>query len=105
VLPPTTDRWPPNQALLVALILVHRLPLVPAAEFAELDHTMESDVVVLGDQDDARAALMRSREHPNLRALDGGLASQRGSAWRRSRRCVDREHPSQDARQPAVADV
>ena len=61
------------QALLWRSHVVTAFHLVPAAEFAELDHTMESDVVVLGDQDDARAALMEiTSSIPNLRALDGG---------------------------------
>ena len=47
--------------------------LVPAAEFADIDHTMESDVVVLGDEDEAKVTLMEiTRSIPNLRPLDGG---------------------------------
>jgi hypothetical protein len=47
--------------------------LVPAAEFADLDHEMESDVVVLGDDDEAKATVMDiTQSIPNLRPLDGG---------------------------------
>jgi hypothetical protein len=46
---------------------------VPAAEFAELDHEMESDVIVLGDDDDAKTTVMEiTRSIPRLRPLDGG---------------------------------
>jgi predicted dinucleotide-binding enzyme len=47
--------------------------LVPAAEFAALDRNMESDVVVLADDDKARKTLMEVVESiPDLRAFDGG---------------------------------
>jgi NADPH-dependent F420 reductase len=73
VLPPHGSVAAEIQALLWRSYVVTAFHLVPAAEFAELDHTMESDVVVLGDQDDARAALMEiTSSIPNLRALDGG---------------------------------
>jgi 8-hydroxy-5-deazaflavin:NADPH oxidoreductase len=73
VLPPHGSVAAEIQALLWRSHVVTAFHLVPAAEFAELDHTMESDVVVLGDQDDARAALMQiTSSIPNLRALDGG---------------------------------
>jgi predicted dinucleotide-binding enzyme len=46
---------------------------VPAAEFADLDREMESDVVVLGDEDEARDTMMHIVSSiPNLRPLDGG---------------------------------
>ena len=46
---------------------------MPAAEFVELDHEMESDVVVLGNDADARNTLMEiTRSIPRLRPLDGG---------------------------------
>jgi predicted dinucleotide-binding enzyme len=46
---------------------------VPAAEFADLDHRMESDVVACGDDDEARATLMAIiASIPDLRAFDGG---------------------------------
>jgi len=59
----------------------------PRPMFAELDHTMESDVVVLGDQDDARAALMEIRRASEPASLDGGSLRNR-PAWRRSRGAV-----------------
>ena len=73
VLPPHGSVAAEIQALLWRSHVVTAFHLVPAAEFAELDHTMESDVVVLGDQDAARSALMDiTSSIPNLRALDGG---------------------------------
>jgi NADPH-dependent F420 reductase len=73
VLPPHGSVAAEIQALLWRSHVCTAFHLVPAAEFADLDHTMESDVVVLGDQDDARAALMDiTSSIPNLRALDGG---------------------------------
>ena len=46
---------------------------MPAAEFAALDHDMESDVVVLGDDDEAKRSVMEiTASIPNLRPLDGG---------------------------------
>ena len=73
VLPPHGSVAAEIQALLWRSHVVTAFHLVPAAEFADLDHTMESDVVVLGDQDDARAALMGiTSSIPNLRPLDGG---------------------------------
>jgi NADPH-dependent F420 reductase len=73
VLPPHGSVAAEIQALLWRSHVVTAFHLVPAAEFAELDHSMESDVVVLGDQDDARSALMEiTSSIPNLRPLDGG---------------------------------
>ena len=73
VLPPHGSVAAEIQALLWRSHVCTAFHLVPAAEFADLDHTMESDVVVLGDQDDARAALMDiTSSIPNLRPLDGG---------------------------------
>ena len=47
--------------------------LVPAAEFGALDHEMESDVIVLGDDDEAVRTVMEiTTSIPRLRALDGG---------------------------------
>ena len=61
------------QALLWHARVCTAFHLVPAAEFADLDHAMESDVVVLGDDDGARRTLMElTASIPNLRALDGG---------------------------------
>jgi len=73
VLPPHGSVAAEIQALLWRSHVVTAFHLVPAAEFADLDHTMESDVVVLGDQDAARSALMEvTSSIPNLRPLDGG---------------------------------
>jgi NADPH-dependent F420 reductase len=73
VLPPHGSVAAEIQALVWRSRVCTAFHLVPAAEFADLDHIMESDVVVLGDEDDARATLMDiTRSIPNLRPLDGG---------------------------------
>jgi NADPH-dependent F420 reductase len=73
VLPPHGSVAKELQALLWRSRVVTAFHLVPAAEFADLEREMESDVVVLGDEDDARNTLMHIVESiPNLRALDGG---------------------------------
>ncbi|MCU1429849.1 MAG: NADPH-dependent reductase [Actinomycetia bacterium] len=73
VLPPHGSVAKELQALLWRSHVVTAFHLVPAAEFANLDRDMESDVVVLGDEDDARNMLMHIvRSIPNLRPLDGG---------------------------------
>ena len=73
VLPPHGSVAAEIQALLWRSRVVTAFHLVPAAEFADLNHTMESDVVVLGDDDEARVALMDiTASIPHLRALDGG---------------------------------
>ena len=46
---------------------------VPAAAFEDLDHAMESDVIVCADDDAARATVLELiASIPNLRAFDGG---------------------------------
>lgn len=73
VLPPHGSVAAEIQALLWRSRVCTAFHLVPAAEFADLDHEMESDVVVLGDEDDARATLMEiTSSIPTLRPLDGG---------------------------------
>jgi NADPH-dependent F420 reductase len=73
VLPPHGSVAAEIQALLWRSHVVTAFHLVPAAEFANLDRDMESDVVVLGDEDDARDTMMNIvRSIPNLRPLDGG---------------------------------
>ncbi len=73
VLPPHGSVAAEIQALLWRSRVCTAFHLVPAAEFADLDHIMESDVVVLGDEDEARSALMEiTSSIPNLRPLDGG---------------------------------
>jgi 8-hydroxy-5-deazaflavin:NADPH oxidoreductase len=73
VLPPHGSVAAEIQALLWRSHVCTAFHLVPAAEFADLGHTMESDVVVLGDGDDAKSVLMEiTSSIPNLRPLDGG---------------------------------
>jgi NADPH-dependent F420 reductase len=73
VLPPHGSVAAEIQALLWRSHVCTAFHLVPAAEFADLDHIMQSDVVVLGDQDDAKTVLMEiTSSIPNLRPLDGG---------------------------------
>src|SRR5882724_2382999 len=73
VLPPHGSVAAEIQALLWRSRVCTAFHLVPAAEFADLDHDMESDVVVLGDDDGARHTLMElTASIPHLRALDGG---------------------------------
>jgi NADPH-dependent F420 reductase len=73
VLPPHGSVAAEIQALLWRSHVVTAFHLVPAAEFADLDRNMESDVVVLGDQDEASHTMMEIvRSIPNLRPLDGG---------------------------------
>jgi NADPH-dependent F420 reductase len=73
VLPPHGSVAAEIQALLWRSRVTTAFHLVPAAEFAALGQEMESDVVVLGDDDDAKATVMEiTRSIPNLRPLDGG---------------------------------
>ena len=73
VLPPHGSVAAEIQALLWRSRVCTAFHLVPAAEFAALDRPMESDVVVLGDEDEAKSTLMEiTTSIPNLRALDGG---------------------------------
>ena len=73
VLPPHGSVAAEIQALLWRSRVCTAFHLVPAAEFAALDRPMESDVVVLGDEDEAKSTLMEiTASIPNLRALDGG---------------------------------
>ena len=73
VLPPHGSIAKEMQALLWRSQVVTAFHLVPAAEFVNLDHKMESDVVACGDDDDARHTLMEIIAGiPDLRAFDGG---------------------------------
>ncbi len=73
VLPPHGSLAKEMQALLWRSQIVTAFHLVPAAEFSELDHRMESDVVACGDDDGSRNALMEIIESiPDLRVFDGG---------------------------------
>ena len=74
----------------------------PRRSSATLDHEMESDVVVLGDDDEAKTTVMEiTASIPNLRPLDGGSLAQRGRYGDVRGRAADGEHPPQDAGQPA----
>lgn len=73
VLPPHGSIAAEMRAILGDSRVVSAFHLVPAADFARLDRPMESDVVALGDDDEARAQLMDLvRSIPDLRAFDGG---------------------------------
>jgi len=73
ILPPHGSIGKEMQALLWRSQVVTAFHLVPAAEFVNLDHKMESDVVACGDDDDARHTLMEIISAiPYLRAFDGG---------------------------------
>ena len=72
VLPPHGSVAAEIQALLWRSRVTTAFHLVPAAEFAALEYVMESDVVVLGE-DDAKATVMDIiASIPDLRPLDGG---------------------------------
>lgn len=73
VLPPHGSVAAELQQLLWESTVVTAFHLVPATEFGRLDHTMESDVVVLGDDPNAVSTLCEIvRGIPDLRAFDGG---------------------------------
>lgn len=73
VLPPHGSVAKEMQAMLPSSQVVTAFHLVPAVEFGRLDERMASDVVVCGDDDGARAALIDLvRGIPDLRAFDGG---------------------------------
>src|SRR5262249_33987943 len=73
VLPPHGSVAAEIQSLLWRAPVTTAFQLVPAAEFGALDHEMESDVVVLGDEDEAKAMVMEIIQSiPVLRPLDGG---------------------------------
>lgn len=73
VLPPHGSIAAEMQAILGDSRVVSAFHLVPAADFARLDRPMQSDVVVVGDDDETRAQLMDLvRSIPDLRAFDGG---------------------------------
>ena len=73
VLPPHGSVAAEIQSLLWRSRVTTAFHLVPAAEFGALDHEMESDVIVLGDDDEAVKTVMEiTTSIPRLRALDGG---------------------------------
>lgn len=72
-LPPHGSVAAELQQLLWESRVVTAFHLVPAAELGDLDHVMRSDVVVLGDDQDAVDTLCSVvRDIPELRAFDGG---------------------------------
>ena len=107
VLPPHGSLAKEMQALLWRSQIVTAFHLVPAAELAELDHKMESDVVACGDDDDARATLMNDhREHPGPARVRRWLARERGRHGDVRRGAADDQHPPQGAsRAPAQRDL
>lgn len=73
VLPPQGSVAAEMQAILHDSKVLSAFHLVPAADFGRLDVPMTSDVVVVGDDDEARAQLMDLvRGIPDLRAFDAG---------------------------------
>ena len=54
-------------------LVVAAFHLIPAAALAALDEPLQSDVVIVGDDDDARRIVLDLTAHiPDLRAFDGG---------------------------------
>jgi NADPH-dependent F420 reductase len=73
VLPPEGSLAAAMQAAAPGARLVAAFQHVPAAAFAALDQPLESDVVVCGDDLDARQVVLDLvRGMPNLRGFDGG---------------------------------
>ena len=72
VLPPHGSVAAEIQALLWRSRVCTAFHLVPAAEFAALDYVMESDVVVLGEDDAKKTVMDITASIPDLRPLDGG---------------------------------
>ena len=72
VLPPHGSVAAEIQSLLWRSRVTTAFHLVPAAEFAALDHVMESDVVVLGEDDAKKTVMDLIASIPDLRPLDGG---------------------------------
>jgi NADPH-dependent F420 reductase len=72
VLPPHGSVAAEIQALLWRSRVTTAFHLVPAAEFAALEYVMESDVVVLGEDDAKKTVMDIIASIPDLRPLDGG---------------------------------
>ena len=103
VLPPHGSVAAEIQALLWRSHVCTAFHLVPAAEFAELDHEMVSDVVVLGDEDDAKAHGDGDHEqHPEPAPARRRLAAQRGRHGDVRGGAAHGQHPAQDAGEPAA---
>ena len=102
VLPPHGSVAAEIQALLWRSRVCTAFHLVPAAEFAALDHEMESDVVVLGDDDEAtRTRHGDHRQHPEPAPARRWLVAQRGRDGDVRGGAAHGEHPAQDARELA----
>ncbi|MEX2100316.1 MAG: NADPH-dependent F420 reductase [Acidimicrobiia bacterium] len=72
-LPPEGSISAAVQKVAPAARVVAAFHLIPAAELANLDHELHSDVLVAGDDDDARATVMNLVETMGLlRAFDAG---------------------------------
>jgi NADPH-dependent F420 reductase len=73
ILPPEGSISQAVQAAAPAAHVVAAFHLVPAAALADLDTPLESDVIVVGDDDPARTAVLDLVVGiPDLRAFDGG---------------------------------
>src|SRR4029079_2482136 len=72
VLPPHGSVAAEIQALLWRSGVTTACHLVPAAEFAALDYVMESDVVVLGEDDAKKTVMDITASITDLRPLVGG---------------------------------
>ena len=107
VLPPHGSLGKEMQAMLWRSQIVTAFHLVPAAEFADLDKMMESDVVACGDDDDgARHAHDHHREHPRPARVRRRLARERHRHGDVRRGAADHQHPPQGAgRSPAQRDL
>ena len=89
------------QALLWRSRVVTAFHLVPAAELAQLDRKMESDVVACGDDDDARHPLMNVIEDdPRPAGVRRRLARERGRHGDVRRGAADDQHPAQGEGRP-----
>ncbi len=103
VLPPHGSVAAEIQALLWRSRVCTAFHLVPAAEFGEIDHEMSSDVIVLGDDDEAKATVMEiTSSIPRLRPLDGGSLRNAVGMETFAAVLLDGEHPAQDAGEPAA---
>jgi NADPH-dependent F420 reductase len=73
VLPPEGSLAQAIQVAAPAARVVSAFHLVPAAAFAALDRPLEGDIVVCGDDDGPRSAVMElAASMPELRSFDGG---------------------------------
>ena len=104
VLPPHGSVAAEIQALLWRSRVCTAFHLVPAAEFGEIDHEMSSDVIVLGDDDDAKSTVMEiTEQHPAAAPARRRFAAQRGRDGDVRGGAVDGQHPAQDARRACAS--